>query len=80
MDNLIAHKNPDILQLIHVWGLCIYFRAPYYPVDGTIERGCNKQQQDLTIRLNVIKKGDDLHCKVMDTLGTMPCFVTYFFK
>ena len=78
MDNLIAHKNPVILQLIYAWGHRIAFRAPYYPVDGAIEYVFNTLQQDLTIRLHAIKNGDDLHREVMDSIGAMPNFVNYF--
>ena len=78
MHNLIAHKNPVILQMIYEWGHRICFRDPYYPVDDTIENVFNNLQQDLTIRLHVIKKGDDLHREVMDFIGAMHTFVNYF--
>ena len=37
MDNLNAHRNVGVLALIHAYGHGVWFRAPYYPVDGAIE-------------------------------------------
>ena len=78
MDNLMAHKDPAILQLIHAWGHRVCFRAPYYPVDGAIEYVFNTVQQDITIRLHQIKNGADLYRELRDSISGIPNFIGYF--
>lgn len=78
MDNLIAYNNPLILKLIYAWGYHICFRAPYYPVYGTIENVFNTLQHDLSISLHAIKHGDDLYSEMMVPIAAMPHFVNIF--
>ena len=42
MDDLLAHKNRQVITPIHEWGHRVCFRAPYYSVDGAIEYVFNK--------------------------------------
>ena len=59
MDNLAAHRNRMVVQLIIDRGHRVVFRAPYYAVDGAIEYFFNTLQHDLTIKLPMIKKSID---------------------
>lgn len=51
MDNLTAHRNMLVSQLIHAAGHRIVLRAPYHPFDGPIEFVFNTLQQSLTLAL-----------------------------
>ena len=59
MDNLDSHTNGAVQALIFNAGHRIVFRAPYHPVDGTIEYIFNVVQCALCIRLRGIKNTDD---------------------
>ena len=77
-DNLLAHKNPAILNLIVDSGHRFCFRAPYYPVDGAIEYVFNTIERDLEIKLPEIKNASDLRKEVFNTVGAITMFITYF--
>jgi hypothetical protein len=78
MDNLLAHKNCAVIQLILSWGHRVCFRAPYYPVDGAIEYVFNTIQCDLTVKLANIVNANDLRNEVYKTVGSIDNFVEYF--
>ena len=78
MDNLLAHKNQIVIQLILAWGHRFCFRAPYYPIDGAVEYVFNTVQHELTIRLGEIKNANDLHDEVYGSIGQIDSFVIYF--
>jgi len=78
MDNLLAHKNRVVIDLILAWGHRFCFRAPYHPIDGAVDFVFNTVQHDLTIRLEDIKNGDDLRNEVYASIGAIDNFVNYF--
>ena len=78
MDNLLAHKNPAVIELIVMSGHRFCFRAPYYPVDGAIEYVFNTIQRDLEVKLPEIKNSNNLRNEVFNTVGSIINFVLYF--
>eukprot|EP00567_Pseudictyota_dubia_P014059 CAMPEP_0197436338 /NCGR_PEP_ID=MMETSP1175-20131217/3810_1 /TAXON_ID=1003142 /ORGANISM="Triceratium dubium, Strain CCMP147" /LENGTH=382 /DNA_ID=CAMNT_0042965605 /DNA_START=300 /DNA_END=1448 /DNA_ORIENTATION=- len=78
MDNLAAHSNNLVVQLIHAAGHRVVFRAPYYPVDGPIEYLFNTLQQGLTFALYRISNDGDLCREVRAIIGRIVDFVEYF--
>ena len=77
-DNLAAHKQITVVQLILSRGHRICFRAPYWAVDGSIEDVFNTIQHDLTIMLGEIKDATDLHRCVNEIIQAIEEFVEYF--
>lgn len=78
MDNLSAHVNIVIAQIIRDAGHRVVFRAPYYPVDGPIEYVFNTIQQELTMKLYEIYTADQLQAGVNDIITSLPTFERYF--
>ena len=78
MDNLLAHKNNMVIQLIVGWGHRFCFRAPYYPVAGAVKYYFNTLQHDLQIKLPNICTGDDLINEVHNSIGAVVNFVNHF--
>ena len=78
MDNLDSHTNGAVQALIFNAGHRIVFRAPYHPVDGTIEYIFNVVQCALCIRLRGIKNTDDYIRHLRQIITNMPAFSPYF--
>lgn len=78
IDNLLAHKNPAVINLIFESGHRFYFRAPYYSVDGAIEYVFDTIQRDLEVKLDEIKNASDLRNEVFNIVGAIITFCTYF--
>ena len=78
MDNLLAHKNRAVIQLILSWGHRVCFKAPYYPVEGAIKYVIYTILCDLTIKLALIVNANDLRYEVYNTVGSIDNFVEYF--
>ena len=78
MDNLNSHKNPMILNLIHVAGHRYAFRAPYWPVDGAVEYVFNTIQSRLKVHFNQLQTMAELRNRINLIIGTIPSFGRYF--
>ena len=78
MDNLDSHTNGAVQALIFNAGHRIVFRAPYHPVDGTIEYIFNVVQCALCIRLRDIKTTDDYIRHLRQIITNMPAFSPFF--
>ena len=78
MDNLDAHRNNAVETLIFNAGHQIVFRAPYHPVDGTIEYIFNVIQCALRIQLHVIHDNDDFARELTNIITNIPGFSPFF--
>ena len=78
MDNLNIHKHPVILDLIHVRGHRVIFRAPYWSCDGAIEYVFNTLQTRLQMDVYGVDTVFDLVNKINTIVGGLPSFKRYF--
>jgi hypothetical protein len=78
MDNLLAHHNQMVVQMIYAQGHRIVFRAPYWPVDGPIEYVFNTIEGALARRMYQIDGLNDVTTHVLAVIRQMPNFVNYF--
>ena len=78
MDNLNAHKNPQIINMILTSGHKIVYRAPYYAVDGAIEYVFNTIHTLLEVHYNQIHDMDELVHTVEQIFANLGSFVPYF--
>lgn len=78
MDNLNAHRNMIVQQIIHQAGHRVVFRAPYHPIDGPIEYFFNHMQQDLTLAMYRVEDLNDVKAEVRATLRNTSTFRPYF--
>ena len=78
MDNLSAHKNARIKNLIYGHGHRLAFRAPYYAVDGPIEYVFNTIQCLLRVHMRDIVTQLDLQTKLEEVIASIPTFAPYF--
>jgi hypothetical protein len=78
MDNLLAHHNQMVVQMIHAYGHRVVFRAPYWPVDGPIEHVFNTIEGALARRMYQIDGLNDVTTHVLAVIRQMPNFVNYF--
>ena len=65
VNNLLVHRNPTVIRLIIAVGHRVCFRAPYYPVDGTIEYVFIIIQRDLEVEMADIKNSNDLRTEIL---------------
>lgn len=77
-DNLGAHRNLLVLQVIYAAGHRVMFRAPYYPVDGPIEYFFNTIQGTLTLSMYNIDSLGAVRNDVRDTIRNTSSFRSYF--
>ena len=78
MDNLNAHKNEGVIALIHAYGHGVSFRAPYYPVDGSIEFIFNTLQVLIRSNLYEVNDAETLIQVIQHSIQSMIDFSTYF--
>ena len=78
MDNLNSHKNPLILNLIQNSGHRIVFRAPYWPVDGSVEYVFNTIQTRMQAYFNRLTTIPALRNRINLIVATIPSFYKYF--
>ena len=78
MDNLNAHKNEGVIALIHAYGHGVSFRAPYYPVDGSIEFIFNTLQVLIRSNLYEVNDAERLIQVIQHSIQSMIDFSTYF--
>ena len=78
MDNLNAHGNISALALIHMYGHGMVFRAPYWPVDETIEFIFNAIQTLIRARLYEIRTSQDLIGTIYESIQGIRSFENYF--
>ena len=77
-DNLTAHKHPVVLQMILNVGHWFALRAPYYPINGSIEYVFNALQKKLTTDMHEIQNNADLQTHVWAAINSFPNFVGFF--
>ena len=78
MDNLNAHRNVLVQQMIHAAGHRIIFRAPYYPVDSPIEHLFNTAQVTLMSSMYRISTAQQVKDTFIGMLRRIVSFVPYF--
>lgn len=79
MDNLAAHRNPEVHVLILGSGHRLLYRAPYYPVDGPIEYVFNTIQNLLCVLyMREIIDIETLRIRFEQVVGSMDDFSNYF--
>ena len=78
MDNLTAHRNLLVQQLIHQAGHRVVFRAPYHPIDGPIEYYFNRMQNNLTLAMYRVDDTIDVKKEVRTGLRNTPTFRPWF--
>lgn len=80
MDNLGAHRNILVQQMVHSRGHRCIFRAPYCAVDSPIEHVFNTIQIALTLAMYHIRTIADVRRWFMATMRGIRTFHTYFHK
>jgi hypothetical protein len=80
MDNLSAHRNILVQQLIHSRGHVCVFRAPYCAVDSPIEHLFNTIQIALTLAMYYIRTIPDVRRWFLATMRRIRSFEAYFTK
>jgi transposase len=78
MDNLNIHKHAMILNLIHVCGHRVVFRAPYWSCDGPIEYVFNTIQTHLQMQYNTVATTAALENELNRIIGNLGSFKPYF--
>ena len=78
MDNLAAHLNTMVFDLIIGNGHRMVRRAPYYPVDGPIEYVFNTLQNLLNVFMREIHDMDTLRHHTHRIITSMGNFQGYF--
>ena len=78
MDNLISHRNVLVQQVIHLAGHRCVFRAPYYPVNSTIEHIFNTIQGALTRAQYRMVTTQHVRDEFYACLQRMISFASYF--
>jgi hypothetical protein len=78
MDNLSSHMNAYIRQIVNTAGHRIVFRAPCYPVDGSIEFVFNTIERALGSYFYTVRTDNELMQAVYTEIGKMETFVPYF--
>ena len=72
------HHNRQMTTMIHEAGHRLVFRAPYCPIDGTIEYVFNTTQGMLIMNMHKISNGQTLVHEVGVAIAAIPTFVPYF--
>ena len=78
MDNLNAHWNVIVQQVIHAAGHRCVFRAPYYPVDSPIEHLFNTVQIALTLAMYHLGSIAEVKNEFLKTMRNIKSFASYF--
>ena len=78
MNNLNAHRNIAVIALIHMFGHVVFFRAPYWPVDGHIEFIFNTIQTLIRARLYEICTSQDLIVAIYESIQGIRSFENFF--
>ena len=78
MDNLNSHTNVGFVVMIHAYGHCVVFRAPYYAVDGPIEYILNSLQTLICAQLHYVVDGNSLVAALHQSIQALVDFVPYF--
>jgi hypothetical protein len=71
MDDLTSHVNLVITRIIHAAGHRVVFRAPCYPIDGSIEYTFNTVQQEPNQKMHEVRTHPQLQEAMPDIISQM---------